>query len=292
MKTFKTTFIAVFLISTNLFGQFIESGFDSKEMENLKKGPLYIVQTGDKIFDDSLKASVEKYWKISPTKTLTKNEYAKYFGDENNCFIAPLISLASNGFLRTTDVSSPITNKEIDGIYIFHGSARKKSAQRPMAYCPFYFYERAFTGSFLDFTVKYLNDLTNFVIDNKIEEWTQVHFNNDRIHLFEKGFPKDPSALKTKTLLVSEMCTRPLKKEVLEKYKYNYKIASLTEIIALMNSEPKKYCVISDNIALFTGHILIFDAESKSAIYQDRKIPNMSIKEKQIINLNAAIGKK
>ncbi|MDO9185030.1 MAG: hypothetical protein Q7W13_03390 [Bacteroidia bacterium] len=285
MKTFKTTFIAVFLISANLFGQTFNSGFDSKEMENLKKGPLYIVQTGDKIFDDSLKASVEKYWKISPTKTLTKNEYVKYLGDENNCFIAPL-----NG--RTTDVSSPISNKEIDGIYIFYGSARKKSSQLPMAYCPFYFYERAFTGRFLDFTVKYLNDLTNFVIDNKIEEWRYAHATNDRIHLFEKGFPKDPSALKTKTLLVSEICTRPLKKEVLAKYKYSYKVASLTEIVSLINSEPEKYCVISDNTALFTGHILIFDGGSKSAIYADRKAANMSVKEKQIINLNAAIGKK
>lgn len=292
MKTFKTTFIAVFLISSNLFGQIFYSGFDSKEMENLKKGPLYIVQTGDKIFDDSLKASVERYWKISPTKTLTKNEYAKYLGDENNCFIAPLIGLTSTGFLLSTDVSSPLTNKAIDGIYIFYGTARKKSSQEPMAYCPFYFYERAFSGSFLDFTVKYLNDLTNFVIDKKIEDWASWKPKNVKGNPYPNGFPKDPSALKTKTLLVSEICTRPLKKEVLAKYKYSYKVASLTEIVSLINSEPEKYCVISDNRALFTGHILIFDAESKSAIYQDRKTPNMSIKEKQIVDLNAAIGKK
>jgi hypothetical protein len=70
-KSIKLVLLNLLLIGSNISAQHIGYGCESKEILNLKAATLYIVPTGDRVFDDSLAAAVQKYWKVTPVKALT-----------------------------------------------------------------------------------------------------------------------------------------------------------------------------------------------------------------------------
>src|ERR1700741_1271779 len=58
-------FIIALAIGQTVFSQVILQSFDSKRMKSFLDAKTLFVLTGDKIFDENLKAAVSKYWKVT-----------------------------------------------------------------------------------------------------------------------------------------------------------------------------------------------------------------------------------
>ncbi|OFY87371.1 MAG: hypothetical protein A3F72_03995 [Bacteroidetes bacterium RIFCSPLOWO2_12_FULL_35_15] len=291
MKKFKATLIILITIYGNLFSQTVNYGYDSKEIQNLQKGPLYIIPTGNKAFDDSLKTAIDKYWKISTSKTLASSEVQNALQDENNCFIAPLDGLRMDCFRKPT---SPLNSKVITALYIFHGGKGCKKTtidvQLPITSSSFNFYGNQHVENCLGFLITDLNALIDLVITKQVKGPKKASGALDPILI--KGYPKDPSVLKNKTLLIDELANKYiLPDKALKAYKYQYLVTNLSEIISLLKANPEKYCFLSDNV-ITSSTISIFDGQTCNLIYLDYSSNGGKITDKQIMALNIAIGKK
>lgn len=286
MKKF-LVFIQFVLFSTTFsFAQGIHYGYNSPEITSLQKGPLYIISTGDKAFDDSLKAAVDLYWKICPVKHVSFTEATSLVEDKNNIFMTSMVGD------KFSTIKAP--SKGGDRIIIFVGGEKLKKDGSIFIGLPIastsidLFFEKKHTNSSLRLIIKSINDLASILITEKVEKGISLS-DKEAIAFFNKKTP----VLKDKILLVDELASRAFAKEkVLKKYKYQYEIVPAAEIINRMKSSPKKYCYLSDHI--IGGEVVnIYDFETNSLIFHGPgKMTGGPLNDTQIQLLNSAVDKK
>ncbi|HTB06863.1 MAG TPA: hypothetical protein VK806_07925 [Bacteroidia bacterium] len=290
----KATLLISFLL---LFGftqaQNIKAAYDSKEIQALQKGPLYVIATGDETFDDCFQAAVAACWKIGPYKVVSTAEASNLLKDESNVFIAPVTSF-EKGF--ACKVASPLTYDSGRGVgielSIFHGSKNSRSldnidqnSEITSSIFPLYMPSLATTG--MIYAVKNLNDNVQIVLDRKINpvsKWT-----GKKNASLQEDFCKNTGALKTKTLLIDEDMTAFVlpEKMIKEKYKYKYLILEGPEIAAVMNTTASKdYCVLAD----CKGSLEIYDCGTRAKIWSGKKNVGSNLIKRQYLDaLNSAI---
>ncbi|MGQ0829859.1 MAG: hypothetical protein ACT4ON_15840 [Bacteroidota bacterium] len=294
MRKFKTALLLIMFHSA-LFSQEIDFNFDSKEIQDIINGTIYIIPTGNKVFDDSLKIAVEQYWKVSRFKVLLKEEVNNYLKDENNYFLAPLNTLTNDGLNSNARVVDPLSDDAARTIYIFHGGKNSKMTnieyQTSSIDCDLIFWLKENAAKGLGYVIKNLNDNIEVVHSKKLKSNNNLSIRWNPV--VGQELSKNANILKTKILLVDKNSSFYLSEKILKTYKYEYKIANISEIIYLLYADPKKYCFLSDHV-IYSGLIDIYYAETKSLIYTTGRSKGGSSKvsAKQIAALNAAIEKK
>jgi len=270
--------------------------FDSKPMKKFLAGSLYVLPTGDKTFDDSLILAVNQYWKITPVKVLKPDEVEKYFGDENNYFITTALFQAKGAGGEHYYGYSPL-NSNISSIAVIKGGKHNPQKHtmndpEPIVVRGFLFNstngtkynDNGATG--LGYMVKRMNDEVNIINTKKL--------NPDRrkdLAILHSELCKNAKILKNKTLLILDVdlvrkmnvCTIP--QRAIQVYKYTYKAVPLKEAMALLNSEPSKYCYFAGG-----PWVDIYDPETKSVIFVDYDTNGtLGVSKKQFGRLNNAI---
>lgn len=285
----KIVFITLVLFSFSYslsFAQAIGHGYNTPENSLLQKGPLYVIATGDKAFDDSLKAAMDSYWKICPTKHINIAEAKSLVEDKNNIFMTSLagdlsflIKPPSKGGDRLMIFSGGKEFKK-DGSILIRVSIASASIR--------VFFEKKYANNSLRIIIKSVNDLANFLITEKLEKGITFS-DKEAIAFFNQKAP----VLKNKILLVDELASKAFAKEkVLKMYKYQYEIVPAAEIINRMKSNPKKYCYLSDGI-IGGAEVDIYDFETNSLIFHaPSKMSGGPLNETQIQLLNSAVDKK
>ncbi|MGP8217215.1 MAG: hypothetical protein ACLQQ4_16715 [Bacteroidia bacterium] len=300
MKTKLLLFFLVFFGLAN--AQYIVANYDDDLIKELKAGPLYILPSGDKAFDDSLVSAVKKYWKICESKVPEPSEINNLLKDEKNIFIAPSFGFnkyypkafvvnVSTYIIKHTD--SP---QEAIQLNIFHGDKHNKGTDNiysiPLNFVWSYFllYDIKLAGSGIGCIVKNLNDNVQITIDKKIK--IRTYYLDDYGKIIKPELSKHPGALKTKTLLVDKAFVDfYLPEKTLSGYKYQYKIMSASEIAAILNSpDCKNYCFLADE--WYPASLEIYDGETMDKIWSGETAGmGGKINDKLISALNQAIEK-
>lgn len=281
-------FINLILFSTVFsFAQGIGYGYNTPEISLLQKGPLYIIATGDKAFDDSLKAAMDLYWKVCPTKFVSLVEAKSLVEDKNNIFMTSLTGDDLSYLIKPP-------SKGGDRMIIFSGGKEFKKDGSILIRVPIasasirVFFEKKYANNSLRIIIKSINDLANFLITEKLEKGISFS-DKEAITFFNQKSP----VLKNKILLVDELASKAFAKEkVLKMYKYEYEIVPAAEIINRMKTNPKKYCYLSDYI-IGGAEVYIYDFETNSLIFHGPgKITGGPLNNTQIQLLNTAVDKK
>lgn len=102
------------LLSLMLFcsianAQHLFFAYDSKEVKQLLSGTLYIVPTGNKTFDDSLVASVQRNWKLTPTQVVAPADAEATIHDRTKYCITSLVFSK-----RKYHLKSPMDGEAVD----------------------------------------------------------------------------------------------------------------------------------------------------------------------------------
>ncbi len=278
--------VIAFTGSGNLFSQTIFLSYGTELMNKIKNGPLYIIPSGDKVFDDSLKTAVEKHWKFCTSKVVELSEVDSYVKDENKIFIAALKVLPEN----MGGIKKPTAENTVLFIFAGHKASKKNiiDLRNQIIRVQPVFWDKKLTANRLGFPIKRMNDLINCIHSKQITSRAPMFYDK----IITDGTPQNHSSLKEKILLVDVLATKYyLPEKVLQEYKYKYQVADAEEIIKLMNVNPKKYCFLSD-IVISTSSIEIYDAETCSLLYGiPGKMTGGKINDKQIQALNLAIDK-
>jgi hypothetical protein len=246
----KTITLLLVIIYSGIYGQHINYDYESKEIKGLISGTLYIVPTGDKQFDDSLKSAVDRYWKLTPTKALKEDELGKYFGDEKNYFIGP-----ANMFNKAVEITlaSPKEDNGIRVLYIFQGGKWKNDKKKkkiildfrwPIGFCPsvIFAYTKEIALYGIDFAVKNLDETVRLISEKHIPPHSKMHISIGDKRLIET-LSQNVKQLKTKTLIL--MAESNIEKPF-KAYKYKYKVMPAIEALTLLNSpEGKNYCLFT-----------------------------------------------
>lgn len=286
MKKIRFLLAFMLLSTTGLFAQGYW-GYDSEELTYLKNG-LYVLPTADQGFNEELAAALKKHWTFSEVIIVSQSEAASLLVDPTKCFIAPLDGLTKDD---KRQVLSPRDSKLIDGLYIFRGEKRNKlkkiDVQLPILYSPFHFYKREDYHKKMDFAVKYFNDWSFFIIENKIKDRNRATGMPDPA--IGSGIQKDPNLLKNKILLIDSLVVKMLTEEAIAEYKYKYEIVGTSQMIELMNSDPGKYCYLT--CQSFQPRLQVFDVESCRLLYENGVLFGKKGKKMMFEQLNSAIEK-
>lgn len=259
MKKIKIFFAALSLgllsISPLSAQQYVNYGNDEPEIQNMIKNPLYIVASGDKVFDDALAASVEKYWKQSAsTKVISKAEMNKYMKDKNNYFIAPVQYHLGIYMPNAKELS------ETCNLAVFNGKYNKLDDFKPfmvIATAPFMLLESKEASSMTDYLVKAMNEGVDITIKNDLKG------KPGKKTLFAE-INKKSALLKTKKLLIPE---NMFDEKALAKYKLPYEVKTSTEIEKIIKEGSKEYCLVSYRFASDNKNFFVFDLETKDLVY-------------------------
>lgn len=296
----KTTFLLFFLfVCIFANAQKINIAYDSKEMASLLAGPLYVIPTGDKTFDDSLISTLTKYWDVCPFKALAIEEVDAAIEDKTKNFIA-CMDLTRSRIAFVSPETSPShefsllnipSSFTMAAIYIFQGKKHIKRNRmiNVLTSSSFPFFERKLGLYGLPFVVKNLNDNVTIINKNKLDPVDKAF---TRIgQAMSDQFCSNPQLLKERTLLISERLAIFLFKEKLfmKYYNYKFKVLKEEEIVQLLIANPNEFCFIPQ---YSLGQIEILDPLSKSKVYCG--ILNMTIGDisgKQIERLNMDILK-
>lgn len=259
MKKVKKIFVVIILtllsISPLAAQQYVNYGNDEPEIQNMLKNPLYIVTSGDKIFDDALAASVEKYWKQSAsTKVISKAEMNKYMKDQNNYFISPV------QYHLGIYIPSPKELSETCNLAVYNGKYSKLADFKPfmvIATAPFMLLESTQASSMTDYLVKAMNDGIDLTIKNDLKG------KPGKKSLFIE-INKRSAILKTKKLLIPE---NMFDEKALTKYKLPYEVKPKAEIEKIIKDGSKDYCLVTYRFAEDNKNFFVFDLETKDLIY-------------------------
>ncbi|HTB07994.1 MAG TPA: hypothetical protein VK806_13670 [Bacteroidia bacterium] len=295
-----TTFLAAIICTSVLYAQNrnitteypsqIFYGYNSDELKNLQNGgTLYVLLTGDPIFDDSLSSAVKQFWKVTPYKIVTLKDADALMADENNNFLAP-----STGFDDKFTIGSPLKNKRISELTMFHGGKKKQHALGRCLFVYSYWlgannqtYISEENG--LGYEIKALNDELSIIITQKIDKLSNFKsINAEPYPVVKNEINKNVKILKDKVLLLDAAWGKFLFKEKSMKgYKYQYQYVEPSELLSLIKANPSKYCFIGYNP---NSDIEIYDAQTKTLIYSEFQKHSMSNSE-QIEQLNDLISK-
>lgn len=247
-------------------------GGDSKEIKGLLKGPIYVLLTGDKVYDDSFDSAMAKYWKVTPYKILTADEELNYLGSEDNYFIAPVNGLSSG---MTSKIESPRTseskNDNLFSVYVFQGARQIKKMSKLVfateitSYVSPYF-NKQLTFLTVDLAIKNLNDNIEMVMSNKTDP--VIHSSGFLKPFVLEWFRRDLGVLKTKTLLIDTSLFKksPKDMQLIKSYKYKYQLTNYTQIEEILTSpSAKDYCIQADIVLL--GGYSIYDLGTKEKIW-------------------------
>ncbi|HSY75276.1 MAG TPA: hypothetical protein VK890_00380 [Bacteroidia bacterium] len=266
----KNLLLAATLLCGIINAQKITIAYDSKEMKVLQKATLYVLPTGDDIFDKSMDSAVAKYWKITPYKIITAAEAPKYLKDDDNYFIAP-VNIFSKG--ARCKVICPRTFKSDystgSTIYLFRGSSYNKgidnldfAADVSASVMPYL--DKSLSPLLVVLAVKNLNDNVQLVLDNKIDP--VIHASGFLKPIVTESYRKNPGALKTKTLLIDTSLSKATDKfmQLLKVYKYKYQFVNYAQLNTLLSSaDAKNYCLMADITQVDGADIYDFETKAK-----------------------------
>jgi hypothetical protein len=290
----KILFLLLFIpLSLSLFSQGVDYKYNAKHITGIKQSTIYVIPTKDQAFNDSLNYYMEKFWKATPYKIISREEADALLKEESNYFLASVNALGNNGYGQNSTVISP-KEDNASSVFVFHGSRKSKLKNieyQDALFCrlPFYGVENYLAG--VGYMIKNLNDNIELLI--KLQEANKITEVNSPskpwIPLMRTEFSKRAGVLKGKTLLIDESTMkRNLNEKVLSAYKYSYKIVPTAELLNLVKTDPKKYCFLAANTDMD-----IYDAESKELIFSVETLTGSGmnkITEKHIQSLNKFIG--
>lgn len=290
----KNSFVLLFiLVLGNISNaQKITIAYNSKEMKALQKGTVYVLPTGDKIFDDQLDSAVARYWKITPYKIISASEAGNYLKDDANFFIAP-VNMFSKGVKCQVICPRTYQSDHFTGntIYLFRGSSYNKSltnldfaADISSSVMPYL--DKKLSPLLVALAVKNLNDNVQLVLDYKIDP--VIHSSGFLKPEVTEAYRKNPGVLKNKTLLIDTSLNKwdNKSKEKLKAYKYKYQFVNYAQLDSILSSpSSKNYCLYAD-ITQVDGTD-IYDFETKAKIWSG--IPPKS--KSTYDDLNEAIKK-
>ncbi|HTA26923.1 MAG TPA: hypothetical protein VK809_03995 [Bacteroidia bacterium] len=276
----KVTFLLLFF-----FGIAYGQDYNSKQLLGMMQSFVYVVQTGDKPFDDSLVAAVKKYWKICPIKVLPAGDEMAAMKVKGNYFIASSYSDAT-----TIGFGSPMqSSKPKMGIDVFCGDPHLQGRENYYDYrieaCKYPFANNYWFFN-LPYVIKTLNEQINIIVKNQLRVMSRDHTGK----LYQL-FCTNPPAIKDKILLIPDRFSKTAYSEKnLKNYPYKYQYASEKEIIDMVNANPEKYCFVSDEDDI---EIVIYDPATKFFLYHSYTTdPDHVIKAKDFdVLMNAINGK-
>jgi hypothetical protein len=287
--------------------QNVRYSYDSKMIQGLLSSTLYVIPTGDKVFDDSLLVATKKYWAFTDVESLTQQEIKNAFKDKTKYFIVPMGMKTQNYIIQSplnSYISSDYANTMSDrleeknktdyictAIYVCRGGFNlNPDFDQNLIICaafPFIHRETVFWG--LKYVMQNIVDDINILTKNKvsINMATRNAFHDPQEEMKDL-FSQDPQILKGRTLLVPQLNVKVgLPENVLATYKYQYKIMADTDIAKLINSpHAKDYCFVIEG---YGGDMSIADPLSKHIIYVSHHEAWESLKDRDIDALNEAI---
>ena len=266
---------SVFLILISLFitkgnAQYVNYGSPSKEIQNLSKNTVYVVLTGNKVFDNAFKAAADNYWKLSKEiKTVKGNDIESLLKNENNYFITPVDFFFGTGnTMDLLDAKAVTMQKEIakmqdKNLVLFTGKfskVMKVNSKTVVAAVPFIINNSDNYVLMIDYMVKALNDGIDLVMKNGLQ-------GKDTEQGVYAASRKNASVLKNKTLVLPNGSFSG--SGDLKRYKYKNEYKSSADINKLLESGDKDHCVLCycTNTPGNCKSIYVFDLETKSIIY-------------------------
>ena len=252
--------LLILVACSSMKAQYIFYTCDKSEIKKIKNDTLYIIPTGDKVFDDSLVLAVKKYWTICPSIAIKMNQVDKFLSTEDKYLIAP----TKGGGVDYTYIASPLKESSARQVQIFFGGKHKGirmgNNKTRLCYTPLPFYDQKNAASCLSIVIKNLNDDVDLVITKQLKSLGGYSWDALR-----KEINKNTKIAKTKTLLINEKSMFFLPEDVWKKYKFKYEVMDEDKIIAIINSDKKnEYCYI-DYIA--NKNVIIVDLATFSLIY-------------------------
>ena len=262
--------IYLFLFCTTGNAQYVNYGSPSKEIQNISKNDIFVVLTGNKIFDAAFKTAVEKNWKLSKSvKTIKGGDIEDYLKNENNYFIAPVDFFFGTGNTMALLDSKAVTPQtdiikmQDKNLVVFTGKytkVLKLNSKTVVATVPFIINNSDNYVPMLDYMMKAVNDGIDLVMKNNLQgkEMEQGVYAASR---------KSSAVLKTKTLILPNGSFSG--SGDLKRYKYKNEYKSGAEINKLLTDGDKNYCVLCYcvNTPGNCKSIYIYDLETKSIIY-------------------------
>jgi hypothetical protein len=262
--------VFTFLFITKGNAQYVNYGSPSKEIQNISKNDIFVVLTGNKIFDAAFKSAVEKNWKLSKSvKAIKGGDIEDYLKNENNYFIAPVDFFFGTGnTMALLDAKSVTPQADIikmqdKNLVVFTGkysAVLKINSKTVVATVPFIINNSENYVPMLEYMVKAVNDGIDLVMKNNLQgkEMEQGVYAASR---------KNSAVLKNKTLVLQNGSFNG--SGDLKRYKYKNEYKSSSEINKLLIDGDKNYCVLCycSNTPGNCKSIYIYDLETKSIIY-------------------------
>ncbi|MGZ4060220.1 MAG: hypothetical protein ACXVPU_14390 [Bacteroidia bacterium] len=263
-------FASAFIFSNTVKAQYVNYGSPSKEIQNIAKGDIYVVLTGNKLFDNAFKSAVEKNWKLSKSvKTVKSGSIEDDLKNENNYFIAIVDFHYGTG--NTMDLldskavtpQADIAKMQDKNLVVFTGKyskVMKLNSKTVVATVPFIINNSEDYVPEIEYMVKAVNDGIDLVMKNNLQgkETEQGVYAASR---------KNVSVLKNKTLVLPNGSFTG--SGDLKRYKYKNEYKSSAEINKLLTDGDKNYCVLCyciNNVGNCKS-IYVYDLETKSIIY-------------------------
>jgi hypothetical protein len=238
----------------------------TKSYADIDTSTLLIPITGNPIFDDALASSFKKYWKVSPYKIISTEEYLekrKAYENKNpddnpnmlNFFnfgktgcSAPLSSLFDE-YLPTLDDEGTFAEQTAPGDRYKRDLYATRVIDR------------------MDYMVKGVNDVLAFTIANKLTApEKEMHAKAGWV------FNQKAYLIKDKTLIINRDAKnnskKPLYKEedFMENYPYDYKFVSDEEYKKILTGNSKEFvCLKPINSGL--AFIFVYEPATRSTIY-------------------------
>jgi hypothetical protein len=271
MKKSTISLLAIFFILANITAvysqQYVNYGSTTKEIQNIAKNDIYVILTGNKIFDNALLTSVQTYWKLSKTvKTVKSGDVEDILKNQNNYFIGAVEFF--NGLGNTMELlnakavqpEAEIKKLQDKNLVFFNGKSSqilKFNFRTVIASVPFMVNNTDNYLSMLDYMVKGLNDGVESVIKNNMVGAAV----NQGVYTEAR---KNAGLLKNKTLLAEQLKVADFKR-----YTGKYEIKTAVEISKLLADGSKDYCVLTYSINNTAGckSLYVYDLETKSIIY-------------------------
>lgn len=267
---------------------------------------------GDEKYDNAIKASMEKYWKVSKFefidyKTLSddhrKNAMLK---DSNNVFLLPLV-FDPDEFQNYIANFLPLKTKRFLNFNIWMAMIEGENLQpensihhfgltHNFAFAPFdcWGYEADITNIAyrMDLVIKSMNDVIEIARDKHLKEDYQKG-----IKEIVEMYNKKAKTLKGKTLLVNEKVVTEknndkkitLKPDVLAAYKGPYQVVSPEEIEKKIKSREPGYAFLCPAINN-AKDLFVYDLETMEVVFAIHDRKGLTIDKSDISELNSAVN--